>query len=68
MTCANCGENATSLYAIPRPLSRWFNDPRAPQWCYDCWVQVYGSDEELADWINKQDIDKAIAADAFPNK
>lgn len=67
MNCDKCGNRATALYGIPTGKFRVMSDPLAPKWCYDCYVQDYGTEEELAAWIDEQKdeqkIDLAIARD-----
>lgn len=69
MTCAKCGCKPVALYGVP-------GAGLGVQWCYDCWVQDYGTDEDLAEWIEQNkdihaqamELDRAIEASAFPNK
>lgn len=68
MNCTKCGTRSVSLYGVPTGRFAYMPDPLAAKWCYDCWVQDYGSEEELAEWIEERKIDRAIEADAFPNK
>ena len=72
MNCQKCGERSTSLYGIPTGRFPHMCDPQAPKWCYECYVEDYGTDEErevlAAERAVEMSIDRSIEADAFPNK
>lgn len=75
MKCGKCTNTVTSLHGIPIGRSAHMSDPKTPMWCYDCYVQDYGTDEEIAEWVEEHkndplgmELDRAIEADAFPGK
>jgi hypothetical protein len=59
MTCDKCGKEASSFHGEPRRTVDGTNLVSQHHYCYDCFQELYGEGEEL---------DRAVEADAFPNK
>jgi hypothetical protein len=64
MCCAKCRKKVVALYGIPTGRFNYMSDPQSPKWCYECYVEDYGTDEEREEIA----IDRACDRDAFPNK
>jgi hypothetical protein len=63
MTCAKCNKTAAALYGIPTGRFAHMPDPMAPKYCYECYVEGYGTDEEREALAEEKQIDQAIESD-----
>ena len=63
MNCDKCGQKSVGLYGIPIGRFAHMPDPMVPKWCYECYVEYYGTDEEREVLEAEKAVDQSIDND-----